>query len=155
MENDWWIKKAQKIQACADANNTLGFQEAVKSVYSPQRRNITPVRTSDGNALYKNNQQIVERWAEYFGTLLNQENSITPTVLENIPSLLTLHLLDEAPLLQEVETAIRVLSNKKSAGFDGIPTEIYKHGGLHLIQCLHSLILPYGPQRSCARIGKM
>ncbi|XP_042225439.1 uncharacterized protein LOC121868668 [Homarus americanus] len=140
MANDWWVKKAQEIQAFADVHNTHGFYEAVKSIYGPQRRNVTPVRSLDGPTLYKINQMIAVSWAEHFSTLLNQINPIRPTALDNIPPIPTLHLLEEAPLLREVETAIRGLSNK-SAGPDGIPAEIYKHGGPHLTERLHSLLL--------------
>ncbi|KAG7167060.1 Secreted RxLR effector protein 78-like 2 [Homarus americanus] len=58
MANDWWVKKAQEIQAFADVHNTHGFYEAVKSIYGPQRRNVTPVRSLDGPTLYKINQMI-------------------------------------------------------------------------------------------------
>ncbi|XP_042228725.1 uncharacterized protein LOC121870820 [Homarus americanus] len=121
MENDWWVKKAQEIQAFADVNNTHGFYEAVKSIYGLHRRNVTPIRSLDGTTLYKSNQMIAH-W-------------ITSHPCRPCTS------YDEAPLLQEVEIAIRGLSNNKSAGSDGIPAEIYKHGAPHLTKRLHSFLL--------------
>lgn len=64
------------------------FYDAIKSIYGPQRKNIIPVRYINGATLIEGNHQILERWAEHFGTLLMKGN---PTVhnalneLSNIP----------------------------------------------------------------------
>ena len=48
MENDWWIAKAAEIQMHADNNDAHAFYDAVKTIYGPQRNQITPVLASDG-----------------------------------------------------------------------------------------------------------
>ena len=140
MENEWWKKKAHEIQQYADTNNSHGFYDAIKSAYGPQRRNITPVRSADGNTLFKDSQQITNRWAEHFSSLLNLANPSTPETLDVIPNLPLLNHLDEPPQLPEILAAIQGLKNNKSPGPDGIPAECYKHGGAQLAESLHALI---------------
>jgi len=48
--------------------------------------------------------------------------------------------LDHPPAFYEVEVAIKGLKNNKSAGPDGIPAEVFKHGGHHLTHRLHQFI---------------
>ena len=69
MESDWWAKKSREIQLHADTNHSHAFHEAIRSTYGPQRRTTTPVRPADGSILYKDKQQILDRWAEHFNTL--------------------------------------------------------------------------------------
>ncbi|XP_077091366.1 uncharacterized protein LOC143742394 [Siphateles boraxobius] len=51
MENDWWLRKAHEIQGYADTNNSQAFYDAIKSLYGPQKRRITPIRSADGKVL--------------------------------------------------------------------------------------------------------
>lgn len=140
MENEWWLRKAQEIQRHADNNNTFAFYDAVKSLYGPQRQNIVPVRSADGSVLLKEKEQILERWAEHFHSLLNKINPSDPSVLEALPELLPVPSLDEPPKFTEVLSAVRSLKNNKSAGPDGLPAEILKKGGYLLKRQLHHLI---------------
>ena len=48
--------------------------------------------------------------------------------------------LDTPPLYSEIRQAIAGLKNNKSAGPDGIPAEVFKHGGYILTRRLHLLI---------------
>lgn len=41
MQDAWWARRATKIQCYADTYNMDTFYNAVKSVYGPQKRNIT------------------------------------------------------------------------------------------------------------------
>lgn len=129
MENEWWLKKAQEIQGYADTNNTYAFYAAAKSIYGPQKRSIAPVRSADGHVLFKDKQQILERWAEHFDSLLNKINPSDPLVLNALPDLPPSPFLDDPPMFSEALTAIRSLKNNKSPGPDGIPAEILKKGG--------------------------
>ena len=140
MENEWWLRKAQEIQQHADNNNTYAFYDAVKSLHGPQRQNIVPVRLADGSVLLKDKQQILERWAEHFNSLLNKSNPSDPSVLNALPELPPVPSLDEPPTFIEVLSAVRSLKNNKSAGPDGLPAEILKKGGYLLTRQLHHLI---------------
>ena len=141
MKNDWWTKKAHEIQHHADTNNSHAFYDSIKAIYGPQRKNITPVRSADGTILYKDKQQILDRWAEHFNTLLNTSYPTRMDTLADLPCLPTVTDLDSSPSFAEVRKAIAGLKNNKSPGLDGVPAEILKHGGYLLTRRLHQLII--------------
>ena len=140
LENNWWLGIAQEIQKHADSNNTHSFYQAIKTVYGPQRKNLAPVRSADGDTLIKDKQQILERWSEHFSSLLNHRNPTIPNIIEELPNVPQITILDELPSFQEVLAAVKHLKNNKSAGPDGIPAEIYKEGGYMLHLNIHELI---------------
>ena len=47
--------------------------------------------------------------------------------------------MDALPTLDEIQKAVRLLSSGKSPGSDSIPPEIFKEGGVALIEKLHQL----------------
>ena len=140
MEDTWWRQKAQEIQNLADCNNTQGFYDAIKALYGPRKRAIAPVRSADGSTLFKDRHEILARWANHFESLLNHTNPVDPHILDNLPDLPTTTHLDTPPLHSEIQQAIAGLKNNKSAGPDGIPAEVFKHGGYMLTRRLHILI---------------
>ncbi|KAJ4935851.1 hypothetical protein JOQ06_017378, partial [Pogonophryne albipinna] len=87
MQNEWWTKKAHEIQSFADKNDMHNFYNAVKKIYGPISRCITPLKTADGLTVLKDQHSILLRWAEHFGTLLNQDSDADPTVLDDLPTL--------------------------------------------------------------------
>lgn len=140
MEDTWWVQKAQEIQNLADCNNTQGFYDAIKALYGPRKQAIAPVRSADGSTLLKDRHEILARWANHFETLLNQTNPVDPHILDNFPDLPPAINLDTPPLYSETRKAIAGLKNNKCAGPDGIPAEVFKHGGYLLTRRLHLLI---------------
>ena len=48
--------------------------------------------------------------------------------------------LDEIPTMDEMAKAIAGLKDGKAPGGDGIPAEVWKHGGDNLFSRLHQLI---------------
>ncbi|XP_049595938.1 uncharacterized protein [Syngnathus scovelli] len=100
MENEWWVKKASEIQHHADTNNSYALYDAIKSIYGPQRKNIAPVRSADGTILYKDKQQILDRWAEHFNTLLKTSYPIRMDTLADLPCLPPVIDLDTPPPLR-------------------------------------------------------
>ena len=67
MENNWWAGKAAQIQSYANIYDTKSFYYALRGVYGPSRFTLHPVRSTDG-VLIKNNELILEKWAEYLQT---------------------------------------------------------------------------------------
>ena len=140
MQNEWWMKKAHQIQSFADKNDMHNFYNAVKKIYGPINRCITPLKAADGLTILKDQHSILLRWAEHFGTLLNQESDVDPTALDELPSLPPMHNLDQPPTFLEVLSAIRSLKNNKSPGNDNIPAELLKQGGYLGMRALHGYI---------------
>ena len=72
--------------------------------------------------------------------LLNHQNPSSEEFIEELPTLPTIHLLDETPTLDEVTKACRSLKNGKAAGPDGLPGEVFKYADPTVIESLHALI---------------
>ena len=140
MENNWWLARSAKLQNLSDANNQHGFYNELKTIYGPTKCNITPVRSSEGIIL-KEKQEILDRWAQHFGGLLNQRNPTEPTILDMLPTLPPIMALNDQPTFPETRDAIKALKNNKSPGPDGLPSELFKEGGYLLHHSLHNLML--------------
>ena len=72
--------------------------------------------------------------------LLNCVNSMDTTLLDLIPQLPVIPQFDDPPAFYEIQVAVKGLKNKKAAGPDRIPGEVFKYGGHHLCRHLHQLI---------------
>ena len=140
LENQWWIEKAQEIQGFADQNNMQGFYNAIKTIYGPMRNTLAPVLTADGRTTLKERTDILNRWSEHFRSLLNHQETSDETMLEALPDLPTVQGMDALPAMHEVLQAIRSIKEGKSCGPDGLPGELFKHGGYLLKRKLHKVI---------------
>ena len=119
--------------------STTTFYQGLKAIYGPRINGSAPVLTFDGTRLLTDKNEILSRWAEYFNSALNQESTVNNDITDSLPQHATLDQLDLEPSLSEVTKAIQELSSGMSPGFDGIPGEIYKHGGAHLVRKLTKL----------------
>ena len=90
-----------------------------------------PIKDADGTLL-KDNAKILMRWAEYYASLFNSSNSTDQSVIEELPQMPVVSEMDVPPTLEEVRTSIGSLKNDKAPGPDGLPSEIFKHGGEEL-----------------------
>lgn len=140
MQNKWWTEKAQEIQSFADRNDMHNFYNAVKSIYGPTNHCITPLKTADGLRVLKDQSSVLERWAEHFNTLLNQDSEADHTILDQLPELPPIDILNQPPTFLEVLSAVRSLKNNKSPGMDNIPAELLKQGGYLCTRALHQHI---------------
>ena len=84
--------------------------------------------------------RFVARWSEHFQKLLNVPGDIDHEALDNIPQRIIKTSLDEIPTMDEMARAIAGLKDGKAPGGDGIPAEVWKHGGDNLFSRLHQLI---------------
>ena len=97
----------------------------------------SPLRSSNGQDLLTDTESILNRWSEHFSGLLNTNRTVQEAALTEIKQRPVKAELDEPPDLQDIEKAIDQLKSGKAAGIDGIPPEIWKHGGT----ALHSKLL--------------
>ena len=140
MQNKWWTEKAHEIQSFADRNDMHNFYNTIKSIYGPTNRCITPLKTADELRVLKDQSSILERWAEHFSTLLNQESEADHTILDQLPEFPPIDHLNQPPTFREVLSAVRSLKNNKSPGVDNIPAELLKQGGYLCTRALHQYI---------------
>ena len=76
----------------------------------------------DGSTLLTDKEDILERWAEHFNSVLNRPSSINEDVIDRLPQI-------ECNVLFE-------LPSGKAPGADAIPTVVYKAGGLPMAEKL-------------------
>ncbi|KAJ8360910.1 hypothetical protein SKAU_G00174350 [Synaphobranchus kaupii] len=151
LKNEWWITKAQEIQSYADKHDMHNFYEAIKTTHGPRSCSLCPVRSADGSTLIKDQTKIAQRWGEHFEALLNHNNPVDISVLDELPTLPSMQSLDAEPPFNEVYTAIRSLKNSKSPGPDSIPAEILKHGGYLCTRAVYLFIVECGCTQHCLK----
>ena len=137
----WMIERAQEIQRAADKHDTKKFYDLTKELYGPQKTSSVPITSKDQSALLTDQQERLDRWKEHFSELLNQPSEVDEAVLDRIPQYLEAGELAVQPTVAEIDKAILSLSNNRAPGEDGLPAEIFKHGGMELRNEIHRLFL--------------
>ena len=102
MQDEWWEKKANKIETYAASKTSKMFFSAIKGVNGPTKPRTTPLLSADGSTLLKEKSSINARWREHFSTLLNRPSTVDPTVLDQIPKKPMITSLDLPPTIDEV-----------------------------------------------------
>jgi len=140
MKSHWWEMKAEELQRAADINDMKGFYNGLKEVWGPVKKGPVHLKSADGMETFSDNKRVVARWSEHFQKLLNVPGDIEPEALDNIRQCTTITCLDEMPTMAEMAKAIASLKDGKAPGGDGIPAEVWKHGGANLSDRLHQII---------------
>ena len=140
MKNTWWKTVAADLQVAADRKDYSTFYQGLKAVYGPKLKACSTVKSEDG-VLITEPEKVLERWSEHFNGVLNQDSEFDMSVLEDIPHWDVNQSLDDPPTLKEVQTSIKQLTSGKAPGADGIPPDIYKHGGKGVAEVLLKLFL--------------
>lgn len=127
MKENWWQQKAQDVQKAADEHDMKKFYADLKSIFGPKSRSITPICSEDGSSLLTKHDEILQRWADHFHSVLNRSSAVDNTVLEEIPQWPLQGQLRDAPNVEEITNAIQQMSSGKACGSDGLPAEIFKY----------------------------
>ena len=117
------------------------FYAATRTIYGPTQRHTAPLRSKDGTTLIKDKEGILCRWKEHFNDLLNRDSHVEADSFDNVPSVPVREELDDVIHIEEVRKAVKQMKCNKASGGDGIPAEVYKHGGTTLVHHLHRLFL--------------
>ena len=128
MQNTWWKARATDLQAAADKRDYATFYQNLKAVYGPKYKASPAMKSKDG-VLLTEPAQVLDRWAEHFNGVLNQDSQFDRSVLQDIPQWDVNMNLIALPTLEEVLLSIKQLTSGKAPGADGIPPDIFKHGG--------------------------
>ena len=117
------------------------FYAATRMIYGPTQRHMAPLRSKEGTTLIKDKEGILCRWKEHFNDLLNRDSHVEADSFDNVPSVPVREELDDLIHIEEVRKAVKQMKCNKASGGDGIPAEVYKHGGTTLVHHLHRLFL--------------
>ena len=140
MQNTWWKARAAELQDAADKRDFKTFYQCLKAVHGPIYKANSAIKSKDG-VLLTEPQKILDRWSEHFNGVLNQDSEFDMSVLDEIPQWDVNMSLAALPTLEEVLASIKQLTSGKSPGEDGIPPEIYKHGGTAVAEMLLKLFI--------------
>ena len=141
LKSEWWERKAVELQRAADDRNDMkGFYNGLKEMWGPKKKGPVHLKSTDRMETFSDSKRDVTRWSEHFQKLLNVHGDIDHEALDNIPQRVTKISLDEFPTMAEMARAIPGLNDGKAPGGDGIPAEVWKHGGDNLFSRLHQLI---------------
>ena len=139
LKEEWWKRKAEKLQLAADTHDSRTFYQGLKEVYGPPTKATSPLLSSDGKTLLVEEDKILDRWMEHFGEVLNRTSNVNFDAINSIPERDVISDLDNPPTTTEVKDAIKKLSRGKP-GEDGIPPEVYIAGGPGLVKKLTRLL---------------
>ena len=102
----------------ADSNNMKGFYNGLKEVWGSKKKGPVQLKSTDGMETFSDSKRVVARWSKHH------------EALDNIPQRIIKTSLDEIPTMDEMARAIAGLKDGKAPGGDGIPAEVWKHGGV-------------------------
>ena len=138
MQNMWWKERAAEMQDAADKRDFKTFYQSLKAVYGPKFKASPAIKSKNG-VLLTEPKQVLDRWSEHFNGVLNLDSEFDMSVLDEIPQWDTNMSLLNLPTIDEVVLSIKQLTAGKAPGADGIPPDIFKHGGIALAEQLLKL----------------
>lgn len=111
MKNNWWTKKAAKIQSLADRNDSKVFFASLKEVYGPQGAFLDPVKSIDGSVrvLHTEKGKIIQPSAKARVRCRIEDGA------SNIPQLPVRYHIEEPPTAEELDMAIKRTKCGKAA----------------------------------------
>ena len=88
MENDWWEKQSTEMEQLSARDNSHAYYKAIKTVYGPHKSTKICQTFLKKDGLYtKSAQESLERLAEHYSDLLNQNITIYSTTTEYLEKL--------------------------------------------------------------------
>nr|KAG5693154.1 hypothetical protein BaRGS_035352 [Batillaria attramentaria] len=141
MQDQWWQDKADEVQSYADSHNAKKFFNSLKTVYGPSKSGCSPLLSSDGRTLIKDQEGLKKRWAEHFSNLLNRPSTVDEAALRQIPQQPVREELALPPSIEEIKKAIAQTNSGRASGKDSIPAEIYKVAGPNALEAFHDILL--------------
>ena len=155
MQDTWLSNKADEIQGYANRHDMKRFFNSLKTIYGPLTSGRSPMLSVDGTKVITDKNEIVERRAEHFDSVLNQPSSINDTGIQLLPQVAFNPELNIPPSEEEVAKAIKQMSCGKAPGPDAIPAEVFKSGGPALLTKLTELFKYFGKMRPSLKGSKM
>ncbi|CAM9891726.1 unnamed protein product [Sphacelaria rigidula] len=126
--------------------NQAGLHQHIKSLQlkGNKQSDSTYIRSATGELL-RDKQAILQRWKEWFKTLLNATSpTIDHSVVDIIEQMPEHALLAAEPSMAEVKEAVGKLANGRSVGTDNMCGELLKLGRTDdsaILKCLHNVVL--------------
>jgi hypothetical protein len=141
-KKEWLNNKISQIEENHKRNETKKFFKEIKQL-TWQNTRLPDMCKDDKKVVLTQMGQILNRWKEYFSTLMNTEKenqSVTQVTQSKQPNSQP-DKETPVPSFNEVCFIINNLKNGKAGGTDNILPELIKYGGRVLKQRIYKLIL--------------
>ena len=116
------------------------FYIGLRETYGPKPKGLVQLRNRDETTVLREKDKILERFSDHFSQLLNVLGDLYEPAKDKIKQRLLVPLLDDPPDMNELMSTICSVQDGKAPGRDGIPSEIWKHSGPNLTDCLYKLM---------------
>ena len=117
IQDSWLSSKADEIQGFADRNDMKNFYNSLKEVYGPTTSgSLAPLLSAGGSTLITDKEKVLERWAEYFDSVLNRPSTINNEAIDRLPQVPVEETMDAILTLEEIQKAVQLLSSGKAPG---------------------------------------
>ena len=116
MQDSWYSTKVDKIQAYADKHDTKCFYDTLKAIYGPTSSGSSPLNSAHGSTLLIEKKLILERWAEYFDSVLSRSAQTKDEAIARLPQVPISYNFDVFPTEKEVYKAIKQCPLTNSQG---------------------------------------
>ena len=113
----------------------------MKTVYGPSRAGCSPLPSSDGETIIKDQEGLQKRWDGHFSNLLNRPSTVDRAALSQIPQQPVKDEVTLSPSMEEIRKAIFQTNTGRASGKDGIPAEIYKVAGPNTLEAFQDILL--------------
>lgn len=148
-KNEQWEKFGEKMEQDSKTNQKL-FYKALKNMRTEKHQDTYFIKNKNG-AVITEEEEIIQRWKEYYQELLNAPKEDKKCVKIEIPDDKGIEIGKK-----ELEQVIKELKNGKAPGFDKITTEMMKNIGqkgrdilLHIINaCIEKQTFPTDWQKA-------
>ncbi|CAH8560679.1 unnamed protein product [Dicrocoelium dendriticum] len=132
----WWSERALEMETAVLSGNTRRLFQLIRST-GLRKPGVSEVICEVDESPITNQQRRMDRWAEHFHSQFNWPPPSISTCSTPCcpPWLVPLNPPSEA----EVCLEIRRLKRFKAAGLDGLPPELFKYGGVAIINQLTAL----------------
>ena len=99
MQDTWWHDRAADLQSAADRHDYKAFYQGLKAVYGPTHKASPAIKSKEG-VLLTEPPKVLDRWAEHFNKVLNQDSAFDMSVLDEFPQWETNWSLSDVPTIE-------------------------------------------------------
>lgn len=147
----------EHITSTPGQNGRMLSETSLASRHScPPLISYSPLLRADGSVLITERANILDRWAEHLGSILNHPSFISNDAVAHLPQVEINDALDIPPSISNVEKAIKRVSCGEAQGPDAVPAEIYKAGGPSMTKKFYDLfVFFWGKRFYCHKNSKM
>ena len=133
-------RELEQVENSNRHGNTRAEFQGINNIRKGYQARQGMIKNSNGDLLITK-EEISERWAEHFVSLLNRPPPQEPVPLMDEIEMLIYEEEVEEPTTEEILSTIRGLKNNKAAGIDEITAELIKYGGRRLHDAMAKIVI--------------